>query len=454
MNAGRPPLNPSTNPTQILTALYHFPHSDFHNNLGGDNGTSAFSSHLLDPMHYDLVTGLGTPIANIVVPHLISVGSVSLSPSSVPASTVLVAYSQTITATGGIGNKTVTYAVTSGTIPDGLTFTPSDNQLLIAGTPTSSGIVTFNVTATDTIGDTVTRSYTLTINPAVSFSPTSVPQSTAGIAYNQTITANGGTGDKTVSYVINSGSIPPGITFTPGTNQLVITGTPTDSGIVTFSVTGTDTVGASTTQSYTLTINPAVSLSPASVPNGIAGLAYSQVITANGGTGTKTVTYTITSGSIPAGLTFTTSDNQLAITGTPYVTGTVSFDVTATDAVGASVTQSYTFSIVAAAADHLVFLQMPTTTGAGQTITPAVRVAVVDAFGNVVTSDSTDMVTLSLGVNPSGGTLSGTLTVTVINGIATFSDLAIDLAGDGYTLHASVGGSLADIDSDPFSITM
>jgi hypothetical protein len=45
-------------------------------------------------------------------------------------------------------------------------------------------------------------------------------------------------------------------------------------------------------------------------------------------------------------------------------------------------------------------------------------------------------VTLSLGTNPSGGTLRGTLTVNVSGGIATFSDLSIDLAGVGYTLHA------------------
>jgi hypothetical protein len=112
------------------------------------------------------------------------------------------------------------------------------------------------------------------------------------------------------------------------------------------------------------------------------------------------------------------------------------------------------FAIAPAAADHLVFLRQPSSTAAGQTISPAVVVEVVDQFGNVLTSDNTDTVTLSIGVNPNGGTLSGTLTVTVVNGVATFSDLSIDQVGDGYTLHASVGGTLSDIDSDPFSITM
>jgi hypothetical protein len=105
-----------------------------------------------------------------------------------------------------------------------------------------------------------------------------------------------------------------------------------------------------------------------------------------------------------------------------------------------------------AAADHLLFLQQPTDTGAGQTISP-VLVAVVDAFGNVETSDNSDTITLSIGSNPSGGTLSGTLSLTVVNGVATFSDPSIDLAGIGYTLHASIGGGLPDLDSNLFNIT-
>jgi hypothetical protein len=110
------------------------------------------------------------------------------------------------------------------------------------------------------------------------------------------------------------------------------------------------------------------------------------------------------------------------------------------------------FAINPAAADHLIFLQQPTGTAGGQMITPAVMVEVVDQFGNVLTNDNTDTVTLTIGNNPSGGTLTGTLTMTVTNGIATFSDLSIDVAGSGYTLHATIGGSLPDIDSDPYNI--
>jgi hypothetical protein len=108
--------------------------------------------------------------------------------------------------------------------------------------------------------------------------------------------------------------------------------------------------------------------------------------------------------------------------------------------------------VTPAAADHLRFLQQPTDTAAGQTITPAVLVAVVDLYGNIVTSDNTDTVTVTLGTNPSDGTLSGTLTLTVSGGIAAFSDLSIDVAGDGYILHATTIG-LEGADSSAFRIT-
>jgi hypothetical protein len=123
------------------------------------------------------------------------------------------------------------------------------------------------------------------------------------------------------------------------------------------------------------------------------------------------------------------------------------------DSTGLATATSSSFAINPAAADHLLFSQQPTDTPAGQTISQVI-VQVVDQFGNVVTSDNSDVVTLTLTDNPmTGAMLSGTLTMTVANGVATFSDLSIDLAGSGYTLHATNGGSLPDIDSNTFNIT-
>jgi autotransporter-associated beta strand protein len=170
--------------------------------------------------------------------------------------------------------------------------------------------------------------------------------------------------------------------------------------------------------------------------------------------GTVHLSSTDAGAQLPADYTFTAGD-QGTVTFVGGVTLFTAGDqtVTATDVDTGLLTGSATVTVTPAAADHLVFLQQPTDTVGGQTITPAVLVAVVDQFGNVVSGDNSDTVTLAIGNNPSGGTLSGTLNVAVVHGIAAFSDLSIDQAGYGYTLHATVGGSLPDIDSGPFSIT-
>ena len=81
----------------------------------------------------------------------------------------------------------------------------------------------------------------------------------------------------------------------------------------------------------------------------------------------------------------------------------------------------------------LSFTQQPTGTRAGQAM-GTVKVAVVDYFGNVVTGDNATSVTLAIGAGPSSATLSGTTTMTVVGGVATFTGLSINLAGNGYSL--------------------
>ncbi|MBI4422033.1 MAG: hypothetical protein HY560_14510 [Gemmatimonadetes bacterium] len=88
---------------------------------------------------------------------------------------------------------------------------------------------------------------------------------------------------------------------------------------------------------------------------------------------------------------------------------------------------------------HLVFLVQPSNTKAGAIITPAVKVAAHDISGNIA-GGFTGTITIAIGSNPSGGTLSGTKTVAAVTGVATFSDLSIDRAGQTYTLTAAAAG--------------
>src|SRR5439155_1413857 len=105
---------------------------------------------------------------------------------------------------------------------------------------------------------------------------------------------------------------------------------------------------------------------------------------------------------------------------------------------GVTGTTSTGFTISPAAVSQLAFTVQPSSTAAGASITPAVQVSGQDAFGNTVPGFA-GTVTVALGANPGGGTLSGTTSVTAVNGVATFSTLTIDKAGTGYTLTASSG---------------
>ena len=120
-------------------------------------------------------------------------------------------------------------------------------------------------------------------------------------------------------------------------------------------------------------------------------------------------------------------------------------------AAGLTGATSNAFNILTGAATKLGFLQQPANTQACATISPAVTVAIQDSAGNTVTS-ATNAVTIAIGTNPGSGTLSGTLTVNAVAGVATFSDLSINKSGTGYTLNATAGG-LTGATSNAFNIT-
>lgn len=102
-------------------------------------------------------------------------------------------------------------------------------------------------------------------------------------------------------------------------------------------------------------------------------------------------------------------------------------------------------------ATHVAFTLQPSATTAGSAITPPVQVAALDDAGNTVTSFS-GLISVVLGANSSGATLAGAQTVAAIDGVATFPDLSIARAGDGYTLVATASG-LTSATSATFTIT-
>ena len=92
----------------------------------------------------------------------------------------------------------------------------------------------------------------------------------------------------------------------------------------------------------------------------------------------------------------------------------------------------------------------PTDGVIGQSIGGPITVAIVDANGNTIPTGN-ELVTLAIATGPSGATLGGTTTVQAVNGVATFTNLTLSLAGT-YTLTAT-GGTLTPDFSNPFTIS-
>jgi hypothetical protein len=174
-------------------------------------------------------------------------------------------------------------------------------------------------------------------------------------------------------------------------------------------------------------------------------------------------TATSFSGNVTLSITTGTGTTGANLSGTktvPAADGVASFSDLSIDQVGNGYTLSArssgitgavsdAFDILIGSATKIVFTQQPTTDTAGKVLTPAVQLTVEDAAGNTVTS-FTGSVTVSIAVNPGGGTLSGTKTLSAVAGVATFGNLSIDKAGTGYRLQA-VAGSLRDT-SQAFSV--
>ena len=263
--------------------------------------------------------------------------TITIAPSSLPSANENLAYSQSITASGG--NAPYGYAVTAGSLPPGLTLSSGG---VLSGTPTASGSFNFTVTATDALTYTASQAYALTVvaAPTITIAPSSLPAGNENLAYSQTVVATGGTAP--YGYSVTSGSLPPGLTLSSGG---VLSGTPTASGSFNFTVTATDALTYTASQAYTLSVvaAPTITVTPASLPSANEDLAYSQSITASGGN--APYGYTVTSGALPPGLTLSSGG---VLSGTPTASGSFNFTVTATDALTYTASQAYTLTVVAA----------------------------------------------------------------------------------------------------------
>ena len=278
-------------------------------------------------------------------------------------------YSATIFATrvGAAVNFPVTFTLTAGSLPPGLTMsTQSATSAIITGNPAKTG--TFNFTIKAAVGsNTSTMTYQITVTvqgpPDQLVCSQSVnggflengicvlPDAILGQPYQGHLVTSHKAGG-TLSVV--SGALPPGLTL-PATftgSGDTVGGTPSQlTGGASFTVQGTGDQGQPLYQAYSIAVNQnqplTINASGGTDLGGTVGQAFAQDFFLSGGAGPYT--WSVASGQLPPGLSLQTfagpRDANDELAGTPTTAGTYTFTMRLTDYQGDQATQQFTATI-------------------------------------------------------------------------------------------------------------
>ncbi|MGE3853683.1 MAG: putative Ig domain-containing protein, partial [Planctomycetota bacterium] len=312
------------------------------------------------------------------------------------------AYNVTVTASGGA--TPYTWSISAGALPTGLTINSTTG--VISGTPTAAGTYNFTVQVSDNNAKTDTRAYSIVVYALPTITSPAAGALAAAVlnqAYGPIAFSSTG-GKAALVWSISAGALPTGISQNTTTGAL--SGTPTVNGVYNFTARVTDANGKFDTRAYSITVTDTPVISPndgAITPEAYVGASYSFTFTATGGT--PAYTWSVFSGSLPAGLSLNTSTG--ALTGTPSAAGNSTFAIRVTDSGAKTDTNNYT----------LLVLDMPSITSPAAGALPAATrnapnwsQAFTATGGKTPYAWSQTGLPAGLSINASTGTMSGTPT--------------------------------------------
>ncbi len=290
--------------------------------------TTSFVLKLTDAVNASVSSTLSLTINPAV--QLLSIATQSLADGVVGQD-----YTQTLNAVGG--NAPYHWELKSGTLPEGLLLSDAG---VIAGLPTTTGELSFEVRAIDQSGQSVIASLSIDVDPPPDLtilSPSALPVAAVGVPYRFEFKALSGT----APYVwvkkkkAKFGTLPDGLTLS---RDGILSGTPTTEGLSNFTVILNDSGDKQARKPLTLEVGPPpppLAIRTETLPHALQGLPYSAALDASGGVGPYT--WSIETGTLPDGLTMTQGG---AISGRATTAGATSFVVRLRDSLGTSSTKS------------------------------------------------------------------------------------------------------------------
>jgi hypothetical protein len=204
---------------------------------------------------------------------------------------------------------------------------------VLSGKPTTTGTPSFNITVTDSVQNTASATFSMTVAAGVTITtPATLTGGYQGAVYTgATLAAVGGSGTGyTWAWAAAGGSaIPAGLNLSAGG---AISGTPTAAGTFSVVISVTDSAQNSASSTFSLTVEPTLAVTTVSpIKSGTINAAYSQSLGASGGSGTGyTWSHQQCRNNRLAAVNLTLNPAGV-VAGTPLSTGSATFNVTVTD---------------------------------------------------------------------------------------------------------------------------
>ncbi|NVJ01866.1 putative Ig domain-containing protein [Myxococcus sp. AM009] len=225
-------------------------------------------------------------------------------------------YSAQLDASGGTAPYTWTLA--EGTLPSGVNL---DSQGHLSGVPASAGTFSVTVHVQDATGLSGQRALSLSTFTAPYLAGGTLPAATLGATYSTELHAVGGR--TPLTFRVTSGALPTGLQLEAG----LVRGTPTAPGDASFTVEVQDANGRTASDTFHLTVQGGLTITPSTLPDAYTDAAYRQALQVMDGR--APYAWALTAGSLPAGLRLTSTG---LLEGTASTTGTFSFSIQVTDA--------------------------------------------------------------------------------------------------------------------------
>ena len=343
-------------------------------------------------------------------------------PLALPTGYVGGNYSKTLAATGGSGTG-YTWSITGGSaLPSGLTLSAAG---VLSGKPTTTGTPSFNITVTDSVQNSASAAFSMTVAAGVTIAtPATLTGGYQGAVYTgATLAAVGGSGTGyTWAWAAAGGSaIPAGLNLSAGG---AISGTPTAAGTFSVVISVTDSAQNSASSTFSLTVEPTLAVTTVSpIKSGTINAAYSQSLGASGGSGTGYTWSTNNAGTTALAAINLTLNAAGVVAGTPLSTGSDTFNVTVTDS--QSHTATGTLSVTVYSKLTVTTTTLPAS-DQGTAYSQTLAAAGGTGTGYTWTATSSNLAAYGLSLS-AAGVVSGTPTA---NGTAAFTANVTDSANN------------------------